>query len=1273
MSFGRSNCSVQSRARVQSLLEITTGIQTYHMKETAMFTFRHCSRFLLGMLIASLFAVLLNPAALAQSITGTVSGTVTDVNGAVIPGATVTLISDQKGSVRTVTTNEDGRFAFGAQQPGVYTLKIEQAGFQTLERNGVVLSANENLALSDLKLQTGQVSETVSVTAEGAVVEKESSDLTGRLTADQINLISTKGRDITSLLRLIPGTSNNDDIEAVGEGFGTDLPNISGQRGRQTVSTVDGLNASEPSGANKLSMTINQDAVAEVKVLRNNYGAEYGNNGGAIINLVSKGGGKEYRGSAYYFLRNEALNARPFFNNKLGIEKRPLYRHKIWGFNFGGPLPLLKFGEGGSSLLRNKAFFFYSLEKPHTITPQDPRFVTLPTALERQGDFSQSFSTSGQVFIRDPLRTFSATSLCQATPATPTPGINYQGACFRDPSRATASNLLGLNIIPVARFNASGAALLRYFPLPNRASGTTNNYVVQGPVDVPKMSQVIRFDFKPTTKDSVYVKAQWWTSDNLGTGTSGWPSGDASRWGINSHYLYKDNGWSANWVHIVNPSIVNEFNFGMRHDSEGFVPGDGETERLQKSALQYAAPQLFPQNNTLGLIPRVTNWSGVVGTPAQINWLSRWGEIGNDYVRPSFSDNLSINRGNHIYKFGAYFEHVLNGEARGGDWSGSFNFSGTDSSFTASGLNTGYAYANALIGNFNQYNEQSARRGANVEMMMLQWYGQDQWKINRKLTLNYGLRMGWHNNWLQRDLEFSNFDPTHYNPAKAPLLYKPFCVGGTPATSSCSNSNRRAQNPLTLALFTNTALVGTIVQGTGDPLNGIVLPTDPDALRGFMKQPPIDLEPRVGIAWNIFESGKTVLRGMGGIYHSPRLGGGTTGGNLVSNTPFQSNVRIDFGNIDTLASQVSSALVRITSLKAVDPDFHTPTIYNFSIGIQQDIGFKTVMEVSYVGSLARHLGEQRNINGVPDGAKFLNLHPENRNPFSSVTSNGPNLVGALGDDFLRRYQGYSDINMISYTGTSNYNSLQIQINRRYTRGFQYGVAYTWSKTLDYSKDGSADDGDVNFGRPYKPFNYGPADFDQTHIFTVNYIYDVPKLSEHFNHGFVRAIFDNWQISGTTSFATGKPKALSFSYAGTASATNITDFTGGEINARPNIVCNPNRRPGTFDDSGTPYLIDTSCFVKPTTAGDIGNMPRNFVRLPSIFNTDLAFFKNVSLGEKRTIQLRWEMYNLFNRANFKDLNASMSFDATGKQTTNNFGTPSAARSPRVQQASIRINF
>ena len=1237
-----------------------------------------------------------------QTVTGTISGTVVDPNGAVVAGANITLLNEQTKDKRDQVTNESGRFTFASSQPGIYSVKIEHEGFETLLRKNVVLSANEALALGDIPMRTGQVTETVTVTSEGQIVEKESSDLQARLTSDQISLISTKGRDITSLLRLIPGTSNNDDIEAVGEGFGTDLPNFSGQRGRSAVATIDGLFAGEPSGSNKLSMTINQDAVAEVKVLRNNYAAEYGNNGGALINLVSKGGGVDYRGSVYYFVRNESLNANNFFSNKAALP-RPLYRHKVPGFNIGGPLPLPRFGEGGHSLLKKKSFFFFSFENPHTITPTDPVTVTVPTALERIGNFSQSKNSNGVTpIVIDPLT-----------------GVQFPG-----------------NIIPDFRINKSIQNMLNYFPLPNSPiASNPGRYVNQLSADVPKHSALIRLDFKPTNKDSVYWKAQWWTSDNEGLGTSGWPNGGGGvdRWGIRSHYLYKDNGWSANWVHIASSRVVNEFNFGMRHDSEGFVPSTGMIEGLTRSALNYTAPQLFPANNTrFNLVPTITGWQSVAGNPANINWLDRWGEVGNDYIKPSFADNVSYTRGNHTFKFGTYFERLFNREAPGGGkWSGGLDFgNGTTNGFTVSTPtvlgtgNTNFAYANALLGNFNNYTESKARNFTNSEIRLWQFYAQDEWRMNRRFTLNYGLRIGTHTPFFQLDGQGSNFDPSRFDPAKAPLLYAGYCTGqpgGIPALgTACATANQRAVDPRNLpnptaAQLLPFNLVRSIIPGTGNPLNGIVLPTDPTAPKGFRHTKPIDWEPRVGFAWDIFGKGKTVIRAMGGVYHAPRIGGGTGGAgasSLGSNPPEQTTFTIFNGNVNSLGNV--AALVFPMTLRALEVNSKTITTYNFELGFQRDIGFKTVVEASYVGSFSRHLGEQRNINGVADGAKFVDCrvvpaalcHPENRDPLTASS--------AKNSDFLRPYRGYGDIQQNTWGGTSNYNGLQVQVNRRYTRGFQYGVVYTYSKSFDYAND---DTSDVNNGRPYKAFNYAISDFDQTHILTVNYIYDVPSLSHRWNNRLAKLLFDNYQISGTTTYVSGKPKNLatfgssgityttgtvtitagqvcppgSFQTSATV-CTMITDFTGGQVNARPNIICDPMNGATGADPTGLKYVININCFAPPTALGQIGNMPRNNVRMPSIFNNDLAVFKNIKMGETREIQLRWEVYNIFNHTNFRDIDAVMTYglvqvkpDATAscsatnpcsavvRQTRTTFGTPTAARTPRVMQGSIRINF
>ena len=1252
----------------------------------------------------------------SQSVTGSISGIVTDSLGGVIPNATVMLINEANGSSRNSQTNEEGRFSFASVQPGSYTVRIEREGFQALERKNNALTASDNLALGEMQLTAGKVSETVTITSQGQLIEKDSSNLTARITADQLDLISTKGRDVTSLLRLLPGTSNNDDIESVGEGFGTDLPVISGQRGRTTVTSIDGLNASEPSGSNKVSMSINQDAVAEVQVLRNNYTAEYGNNGGAIINIVSKGGGTEFRGSAYYYLRNEALNGNNYFTNRLNLP-RALYRHNIWGFNAGGPMWVPRFGESEKFFWKDKAFFFFSYEKPHTITPTDPVFVTVPTPLERVGDFSQSRSTNGAVFIADPLR-------ASLGPCSSLTGPNSEG-CFRDPSRATSSNPLGLNIIPLNRINASGQALLKYFPLPNAATAANpGQYVFQKSADTPKRSMVIRFDFQPTHKDNLYWKLQKWTADNEGLGTPGWPNGATGRdrWGILSHYLYKDDGWTANWVHTINSHIVNEFSFGMRHDSEGFIPSDGIVEGLQRDALNYTAPQLYPTNNHLGTIPRATGWTSIVGNPANINWLDRWGETGNDYIKPTFGDNLSVNHGDHSLKFGAFFERVRNGEAPGGQWSGVYDFGNSSSNgFTTAAGNTNFAYANALIGSFNTYTEASARPFTNLELKLFQWYAADQWKITKRFTLNYGIRFGWHSPFFQVDKQGSNFDSTLFNPANTALLYVAWCTaagsvnGVPPLGTACPAANQRAVDPRNTSVLLPARLVRSFIPGAGNQNNGLAIGTDPNTPLGYRTTRSIDYEPRVGFAWDIFGRGKTVIRAMGGIYHAPRVGGGTTGGNLVNNPPANRTLVLQNGNIDTLASLVGTELNFPSSLNAVEVQSHTPETYNFSGGVQQDLGFDTIIEVTYVGSFSRWLGERRNINGIADGAKFVNCptlpagitcHPENRDPFTANS--------AKNNDFLRPYPGFGDINLVTWSGTSNYNSLQIQVNRRYTSHFQYGVAYTFSKSLDYANDDSSD---VNYGRPYHAFNYGVSDFDQPHILTVNYIWDVPGLDKVWNNAFTRAVFGNWQISGNTSFASGKPKSVSVTYtSGTQTitagqtcpagstqtsatvCTMITDFTGGQVNSRPFLTCDPNKGASGNDPTGLPLVINVSCFAPPTALGQIGNVPRNVIRMPSSFNTDLSLFKNIKWGEKRNIRLRWEVYNVFNRANFRDIDAALTYGlvqinsgavagspapactASGvtctaviRQTRTSFGTPISARFPRVMQAAIQIDF
>ncbi|MEK7831725.1 MAG: hypothetical protein AAB401_11605, partial [Acidobacteriota bacterium] len=213
---------------------------------------------------------------------------------------------------------------------------------------------------------------------------------------------------------------------------------------------------------------------------------------------------------------------------------------------------------------------------------------------------------------------------------------------------------------------------------------------------------------------------------------------------------------------------------------------------------------------------------------------------------------------------------------------------------------------------------------------------------------------------------------------------------------------------------------------------------------------------------------------------------------------------------------------------------------------------------------------------------------------------------------------------------------------------------------------------VVFRRPYKAFNYGPADHDQSHIFTTNYIWDIPSLGKRLDYRVVKALFDGWQLSGTTSLVTGRPKSVGVSYNG-----GTTDITGGTVNARPLVLCNPNHQVANAAN-GTPVFVDASCFERPLTRGEIGNAQRNLIRRPGVINSDLAFFKNVRLREKLRLQFRWETYNIFNHTNFNDINTdlTLTLNTTTNQVTQTnalFGQPITARSPRVMQGSLRISF
>src|SRR6266700_3162809 len=346
------------------------------------------------LLVAALCAGLL-PA--QMTVTGTITGTVVDPSGQIIPGAKITLTSPKRGDSRSAVANEVGVFSLNAVQPDTYTLRVQHGGFKAYERKDLVASANERLSTGDVTLQIGDVSETVTVSAETAQVQTDSSEHSAILTTSQLENLTARGRDVVSMLRTIPGVQYQADQESVGGSYGTSTPSIGGTSSNVNILAVDGVVSNDQGTPSVFSSVTTLDAIGEVKVILNSYQAEYAGNGGAIMEVVTKSGGRDFHGTGYYYVRNEALNANDFFSNRNSV-KRPQYRYNTFGATIGGPI----YVPGHWNRDRNKLFGFYNLEQWLIALPGSVNQYTMPTALERSGDFSQT-SEVGAAFKMIPV------------------------------------------------------------------------------------------------------------------------------------------------------------------------------------------------------------------------------------------------------------------------------------------------------------------------------------------------------------------------------------------------------------------------------------------------------------------------------------------------------------------------------------------------------------------------------------------------------------------------------------------------------------------------------------------------------------------------------------------------------------------------------------------------------------------------------------------------------------------------------------------------------
>jgi hypothetical protein len=996
------------------------------------------------LVVVSAALVLMTVLCAAQTVSSSITGVLLDSTGAALPGVECNLTNQATGATYANRTGLDGGFTFPNLLAGRYTFSAQMTGFKTLETRDIIVTSGEVRALGSLSMQVGEVRESISVEAQAVAVQTSSSEKSGVVTGTQLNDIAVRGRDFFTYLQTIPGVVDNfsqrretASPDAIRGTF------INGGRENQKNFNVDGVTAMDTGSNSTIHFQPNMDAVSEVKVMTSNYQAEFGRNGSGVITVITKGGSRDYHGSAYWFYRHESMNANTFFNNRTGTGKAP-YRYRINGYSIGGPVLM----PGGFNKERDKLFFFWSQEYVGMKKDYGTRFVNMPTAMERAGNFSDSRDTNGALIpVKDPLT-----------------GTNFAG-----------------NIIPASRFNSLGLNMLKFFPLPNYTDPDPNliysrNYRSQYAGAYPKRQDMVRIDMNFWNSFQAYYRFIK-DKDEQDTPYGMWVNGSLNYDLTPTRFGQPGKGHVIRTNKIFSPTVINEFTFGKSRNNLYFFPVDESLMTRDK-----------------------------MGNPKQ------WYE--DSYIDKNYGPNIQFGGqpANPVYL-------SWGNQVGGGNFRGHFNFSRD----TNNPFDSNHSYANALLGNFQSYSEANHRINGDWWFWNLEMFVQDNWRVSRKLTLDLGLRMYHLPPQTDKNRTIATFDPALYSRANAPALYMP---------ARNAAGQRVSVNPITGQLAA-PPLIGLFVPGSGNPANGAAVGGENGFPAGLYTTNALAFGPRVGFAYDVFGNGKTAIRGGFGMFKDRMQGNPTM--NTNGNPPVAFNPTLFYGSLDTYAQ--SGGATGPTGISALLGHNKAASTFNFSIGIQQEI-FGFAFDVSYVGGQSRHLLASRNINPIPMYGRFDLAR------FEDPTQPGRPLP----DNFMRPYYGWGDINLRSANYNSNYNSFQLAVNRRYARGLQVGVAYTFSKTLGVA------DGDTSGVSPYfspEDRNYGRLGFDRPHVFVANYIYDLPKVGSSLGFKPLKYVLDDWQISGMTTLQSGSPFTPGYSL------VQSMEITGSSEGARINVLGNPN--------------------------------------------------------------------------------------------------------------------
>jgi hypothetical protein len=1201
------------------------------------------------------------PVALFAQDTASITGAVTDPTGAGIPGAQVTLTSQEHGIKRTAASNASGDYLFAALPIGSYDLTVAAPGFKKFQAAGIILRVAQK-ARVDVPMQVGGTSTEVTVQgANVAQVETQSSDLGGTVTGKEISQLELNGRNFTQLITLVPGVSNQTGQDEAGVGVSGNVSfSVNGGRTEYNNWEMDGGDAMDNGSNTTLNVYPSIDAIAEFKVLTSNYGAQYGRNGSGTVEVETKSGTSSFHGDLYEFVRNDFFNATPEFQTA-----PPAYKKNDFGFTIGGPVYI----PGHYNTSKQKTFFFWSEEWRREIVPATGFFsvTTVPTLPERTGNFSDVCPAAGSAVD---------TTNFPNCPVNPQSGSYFPN-----------------NQVPIAEPTVTNG-LLAMIPNPNSGPNSwfaTPSLPTHWREELFRVDQNINDKVRATFR---YIHDSW----NQDYPVPLWTSGTSFPT-VQTNFNGPGVSMVTRVTAAVSPTLLNEFvaSYTTDHISTNLI---GPWQR----------PAGFPpigiyNNGFGGKVPGISLAGG------QYNFAEDPGYVPNGPLNSNptftFRDNVSKSVGRHNLQFGIYAVFAHKNEIP----QPSYGVNGFLQFTTSSAITTGNPFADMLLGNVDTFTQEQAALKMHEQYKIFEPYFQDDWHVTSRLTLNVGLRMSFFGTYSEKNNLAWNFDPARYVPGASSVDPNTGLVVGNPFNGwvDCGVTQGVPAGCMTNHWWNPAPRIGFAF----DPLgNGKW------AIRGgygifFEHTSGNEANTESLEQYNINTQTSSVVNVAGYANLNPSLlGGGTTPLSFVSipskaTWPYMQQWHLDVQHElgkNTVANlaYVGSAGVHLTRSYEYNQMHSVPASQNPYAPGQ----LIAASDCSW-GPGNSQPNVALDAYGVPTNAVTSYGAPIPYNPSTpgGVPSGAAvNLFVACGNNanpFLP-YAGIGSITRKDLTGSSNYNALQASL-RHSIGGLQLNAAYTYSHSIDDSSDYN----DSGFVDSYSLNAYrASSNFDERHIINIGYVYDLPFFKEE---SLANRFLGGWQWSGITDIESGTPFSLynqgcnPCNSSVNGSPTNIPTDNAGVSNSfasagsYPDVVANPSAGIPQLPPGNPALVYNPAAFVAPTGL-TFGNAGRNNLRNPWRTNFDMALLKHIAVTESKYFEFRAEAFNVFNHREYAWLggdagSAADNANGSGITTANSAGCyggsnssagdasclgngllqPNAAHNPRILQLALKFIF